>query len=66
MAFRVRKTEHTGPKKGHGFWGRKAEAKHQSSRVRRRLAVAEINEDSADNYGPSEESHEKAIQEQDS
>jgi hypothetical protein len=66
MAFRVRKTEHNGPKKGRGFWGRKAEAKYQSSRVRRHLAVEEINVSLADHCGPRGEVHEKAVQEQDS
>lgn len=42
MAFRLKKTEHDGPKKGRGFWGRKVEAKHQSSRVRRTLGNREI------------------------
>ena len=37
MAFKVRKTEHAGPKRGKGHWGRKVEAKHESSRKRRRL-----------------------------
>jgi hypothetical protein len=36
MAFRVTKTEHAGPKNGGGHWGTRAEAKHQSSRRRRR------------------------------
>jgi hypothetical protein len=36
MAFKVRKTEHCGPKRGRGHWGTKAEAKHESSRKRRR------------------------------
>lgn len=42
MAYRVNKTEHSGAKKGRSFWGRKAEAKHQSSRVRRKHAAEEI------------------------
>lgn len=42
MAYRVNKTEHSGPKKGRSFWGTKAEAKHQSSRVRRNHAAEEI------------------------
>jgi hypothetical protein len=35
MAWGRTKTEHTGPKRGKGYWGRKAEAK-QASRVARR------------------------------
>ena len=42
MAYKVRKTEHGGAKKDAGFWGKKAEAKHESSRVRRKQAVKEI------------------------
>ena len=37
MAFEIGKTEHCGPKRGRGaFWGYRWDAKHQSSRVRRR------------------------------
>lgn len=37
MAHCARKTEHSGPKKGRGaYWGRKRDAKHESSRKRRR------------------------------
>jgi len=39
MAYRVKKTEHAGAKNARGFWGPKSEAKHQSSRVRRREAT---------------------------
>jgi len=36
MAYRARKTEHTGSKKaGGGYWGRRAEAKRESNRLRR-------------------------------
>lgn len=42
MAFACSKTEHNGPKRGQGFWGRKAEAEHQSSRTRRRNSRQEI------------------------
>ena len=35
MAYEVKKTEHSGPKKGKGYWGRKADAKKQSDRIRR-------------------------------
>jgi hypothetical protein len=37
MAFRARKTEHTGAKHGNGaYWGTKYEAKRESSKIRRR------------------------------
>jgi hypothetical protein len=37
MAYRARKTEHTGAKHGRGaYWGTKYEAKRESSRIRRR------------------------------
>ena len=37
MAFKARKTEHSGAKKGRGaFYGRKAEAKRMSNQRRRR------------------------------
>jgi len=42
MGFEVKKTEHSGAKHGKGFWGRKADAKHQSSRTRRKNAAEEI------------------------
>lgn len=36
MAGNAKKTEHAGPKKGRGaYWGRKAEAKRESNKVRR-------------------------------
>ncbi|MBI5152866.1 MAG: hypothetical protein HZA36_00160 [Parcubacteria group bacterium] len=36
MAYKARKTEHSGCKKGRGaYWGRKREAKKESNRVRR-------------------------------
>ena len=36
MAYRAKKTEHSGPKQGRGaYWGRKAEAKRHSGRKRR-------------------------------
>jgi hypothetical protein len=39
MAGRAKKTEHAGPKKGSGaYWGRKADAKCESNRVRRENA----------------------------
>jgi len=42
MSFEVKKTEHSGAKHGKGFWGRKADAKHQSSRARRKHTAGEI------------------------
>ena len=66
MAYRVNKTEHSGPKKGRSFWGRKAEAKHQSSRVPRKHAAEEISIGLADDSGPVCKVHEKAVQEQSS
>jgi len=43
MAYRVKKTEHAGPKKGRGaLWGRKAEAKRASHRRRREADKLEI------------------------
>jgi hypothetical protein len=42
MAYGIRKTEHTGPKKGSGaYWGPKAIAKKLSNKVRRRVGKAE-------------------------
>lgn len=36
MAGNAKKTEHSGPKKGRGaYWGRKADAKRESNKVRR-------------------------------
>jgi hypothetical protein len=37
MAYRARKTEHAGSKKkaGGAYWGRRAEAKKESNRLRR-------------------------------
>jgi hypothetical protein len=35
MAFKAKKTEHAGAKKGNGaYWGRKADAKRESNRKR--------------------------------
>jgi hypothetical protein len=43
MAYRVKKTEHAGPKKGRGaLWGQKAEAKRASNRRRREADKLEI------------------------
>ncbi len=36
MGYEVKKTEHSGPKKGSGaYWGRKTDAKKESNRKRR-------------------------------
>lgn len=36
MAFKAKKTEHAGAKKGNGaYWGRKVDAKRESNRTRR-------------------------------
>ncbi len=49
MAFKARKTEHSGAKKGRGaFYGRKVEAKRASNRRRR-----EIGKRAARDHGPS-------------
>jgi hypothetical protein len=63
MAYRVNKTEHSGAKKGRSFWGRKAEAKHQSSRVRRKHAAEEIRISLAGGSGSESKAHEKTAQE---
>lgn len=43
MAYHATKTEHVGPKRGRGgYAGRKADAKRESSKLRRRLNVQEI------------------------
>ncbi len=63
MGFEVKKTEHGGPKHGHGFWGRKADAKRQSSRTRRRLQAQEIRRAVAEPSVPNSErweTHENA------
>lgn len=42
MANQAKKTEHSGPKKGRGaYWGRKKDAKRESSGKRRRNDKAE-------------------------
>jgi hypothetical protein len=49
MAFKARKTEHSGAKKGRGaFYGRKVEAKRASNRRRR-----ETGKRAARGHGPS-------------
>jgi hypothetical protein len=43
MGFEAKKTEHSGPKRGHGaYWGYKWEAKKESNRIRRENAKREI------------------------
>ncbi len=43
MGTKVKKTEHAGAKHGEGaYWGRKAEAKKQSNRLRRKQGQREI------------------------
>ncbi len=43
MAHGAKKVEHSGPKKGRGaYYGRKAAAKHESSKVRREQAREEV------------------------
>ncbi|MDN3922371.1 hypothetical protein [Roseateles violae] len=42
MAYKVRKTEHNGAKNGGGHWGKRLEAKRQSSRARRALGKQEL------------------------
>ncbi len=50
MAFKARKTEHSGAKKGRGaFYGRKVEAKRASNRRRR-----ETDKRSTRDHGPSQ------------
>jgi hypothetical protein len=46
MAFRVQKTEHSGPKHGRGaLWGTKYEAKSQSGKIRRRNNKRQIQQE---------------------
>ena len=50
MAFKARKTEHSGAKRGRGaFYGRKVEAKRASNRLRR-----ETDKRLVRGYGPSQ------------
>jgi hypothetical protein len=43
MGYEARKTEHAGPKKGHGaYWGPKQDAKKESNKIRRRNGRGEI------------------------
>lgn len=42
MSIRIRKAEHSGPKKGQGaLWGRKKEAKSGSNKIRREQGKCE-------------------------
>ncbi len=46
MAYKAKKTEHSGSKKGHGaYYGRKRDAKRESARTRRRDARKSLNAD---------------------
>jgi hypothetical protein len=48
MAYKAKKTEHSGSKKGCGaYWGRKRDAKRESSRARRRAAQSQVMADRA-------------------
>lgn len=48
MAGRARKTEHAGVKMGRGaYWGRKAEAKRESNKVRRENAKRAVRQELA-------------------
>lgn len=43
MGHRAKKAEHSGPKKGRGaYYGRKADAKHESSKARRKQAEKDL------------------------
>jgi len=43
MGYEAKKTEHAGPKRGNGaYWGRKWDAKKESSRTRRKNWQQEI------------------------
>jgi hypothetical protein len=43
MGYEAKRTEHCGPKRGNGaYWGRKWEAKKESSRIRRQNWKREI------------------------
>ena len=43
MAGKAHKTEHSGPKMGHGaYWGRKADAKRETNKLRRENAKRAI------------------------
>jgi hypothetical protein len=42
MGNKVRKAEHAGPKNGGGHWGKRADAKKQSNRVRREQAKKDV------------------------
>ena len=56
MAGRAKKTEHAGPKKGSGaYWGRKADAKRESNRVRRENAKRAVRQSRADSEAEIED-----------
>ncbi len=48
MAYNVKRTEHSGGKKGGGHWGKRAEAKQQSSHERRVQKNKQISEELKD------------------
>jgi hypothetical protein len=55
MAGGAKKTEHAGAKKGRGaYWGRKADAKHESNRVRREDAKQAVRQGLTDSEGEIE------------
>jgi hypothetical protein len=50
MGYEAKKTEHAGPKRGAGaYWGRKWEAKKESSRRRRKNGQREIRQELVSN-----------------
>jgi hypothetical protein len=56
MAGRAKKTEHAGAKNGRGaYWGRKADAKCESNRVRRENAKRAVRQSLADSEGEIED-----------
>jgi hypothetical protein len=58
MAWGRVKSEHGGPKRGKGYWGRKADAKQASERSRRRearlSACSDRAEGSSSTFGDSD------------
>lgn len=49
MAGNAKKTEHAGPQKGRGaYWGHKADAKHESNKVRRENAKRAVRQSLTD------------------
>ena len=56
MAGRAKKAEHAGAKNGRGaYWGRKADAKCESNRVRRENAKRAVRQNLADSEGEIED-----------